>query len=250
MPLSALPVEIKLHICEQLDAFSAFNFALTCKRLGELFEPVVKDGQSVFDSYKEMGSYIIQEPWGDAEHIVANSDHASYVRDFDLLPHRYYWDDCVHRFQLTPRSCRPPPHLCKRFIAAVRHIEPLYAGVRAGISDFWPTMKEAISDGSPEPLIALLLHHMTRLKSFRITVMSDTEDEFRFFQMLKLIAAAYRNLLTAPHLPFQCLMIMAVGHAHDGHFRPDWYIVASAIPSLRNFAAAYVSLRELHLYTL
>jgi hypothetical protein len=133
MPLSALPLEVCLNICEHLDVFSTFDFARTYKNYCSLFRSIVSDEQYTLAFYKDCEWYEPRVLWEEAESILSDPKpyYVSYVRDFNLLAGRCFCHDRTDsRAEIRPDSIRPSSDNCKRFIGAIRENRRLYESLQ------------------------------------------------------------------------------------------------------------------------
>jgi hypothetical protein len=242
MNLSTLPPELQLSVCERLDPSSSFNFAIASKTHWNLFTPVIQEHARLFAENKCLRTSSAEQfVWNKCREIMSNPHHGWYVRELSIRNDRYYDSNVWALFQLTAQCIRPPPEVVEPLLEAAHNIKSLYEKSLGGPDPPWPTMEQAILDGSPEPIMALLIHYLPNLKIFRYT--DGAGDPFTTFEMVESIARAYAAPARAPHLPFEHLTTVMIAHwDSEGCADLGFCFKFLAIPSVRTFVGWYATL--------
>ncbi|KAF2654720.1 hypothetical protein K491DRAFT_459535 [Lophiostoma macrostomum CBS 122681] len=234
MELSTLPNELQLSICELLDPISSFHLAITSKAHWNLFTPVIQNHARLFAENKSFKTSSTEHFVWD-KYLSHTKCYGLYVRDLSVRNDRYWDSEVWAHFQLGSQSSRPPPEVYEPLVAAAHDIKLLYKQALEGTDSLWPNLESAIQDGSPEPVVALLVHHLPYLKSFRYTD-GASGDPFSIFDLVDAVVRAYASPVRAPHLPFQHLTTVMIAH-WDTEFAvsAEVCLMFLAIPSVRTF---------------
>lgn len=243
MVLNSLSPELIHAIAERSGPFSSFDLAITCKAHWELCKTLIQKHKQRFAENRVIDAHDSTWPrtnlilWDKLKEILDDPDVGEYVRDLSLPSSRaiYLDGNAANDHQLTDQSPKLPQEDIDRFAEAGNQLRNLLRG--SAVGEFVPRdneWNEHLFEGSSEPIILMLIHRLTYLKTFRFTVLELSI----VFRCVAAIAVAYNDPVLAPQLPFQHLTTVAVAHWDtEGSTNLSWCLAFCAIPSVRNFVA-------------
>lgn len=232
MSLPDLPPELKLNIVEYLDPEAAFHFALTCKRHSSLCNDLLQEHARLFAKYSIVkptnnGTLV----WDFTKEVLRDPRKGWYVRELNLITDR-------------PDTHGSMPEKDENlYRAAAEEILPLYpygptffaAEPDDNSRELDRDMDECIVNHFEDPILVILIHHLPRLRTFRMTDIIRGDCLLRF---MRRVAAGYQNPALAPQMPLQYLKTAAIAHYDtESSCSVDWAIYFLCVPSLRTFAA-------------
>lgn len=217
-----LPPEIKLSIADYLDPVSSNNFGTTCKEHWKLCRPLFKKHSRAFAEAPIVG---VHDTLGLLKDIIHDPSKGWYISEVSLTAN---WD--------VPLPV--PIEGVEQLQEAAKDLLRLYP--RSNMIDedddcLIQRIMDGIVTGYPDGMIAVLIHHLPNLKTFRLTTSRESNVLNPLFNR---IAVEYANLAKRPNLPFQRLHMVSVCHYDtESCMSADWALPFLHIPSLRIFAA-------------
>lgn len=243
MSFLTTPLELKLCVAEYLDPASAFDFAITNRSHWYLCASLIQKHKRLFTEYQKIDTANAGRlVWTKLEEILNDPSRGWYVRELNLPGGRQTnWHATVHGSgPVNPQAPNIPDTYFALFSAAARKLKDRYPTKIIGqdeddeIQDIAAYIEESIAQGKDSGIVALLVHHLPKLKILRFT----DNVEYVFQTLLEQVAIGYGDPMRAPMMPFQRLESAAVAHWDtEGSCSPRWALNLSCIPSFRRFAA-------------
>jgi hypothetical protein len=234
MNLLGLPPSLKLAIVNALDPGSVLDFALTCQNHLELCQGLLQETTRLASEWTVV-SIACNGPalHGLLKTVLQDPRKGWHVKELTISGYSNEdWSD--------NSSERNNDHVT----AAAMNLVTLYSHepqfFLTGQPDTPMGFEEALINhtvgGSEDAMIALLLHRLPRLGTFRIHTRAG---EFTCLtQVLRAMAEGYQDTTIAPQLPLQALKTVAMSYNDtEGCLDIDWACYFLCIPYLRTFAA-------------
>lgn len=255
MSLTVIPPELKLEIADLLDPCSAFAFAFTCKTHWQLCDFLIKKHKRLLSEYQILNAGKAGRIlWTTLKEILHDPSKGWYVRELTVpYKRQVHWDPQCQEWNRAEGYETCPEEDLALFTAAARALRPLYPlearmasesarerwCVPDDLEDLISILEKDINQGWDEGIIAVLVHHLPMLRTFRIS--GDELGEHSLWDLVEQVAIGY-NSDRAKDMPFQRLESAAVALAADGGCIPDdWALHFNSFPSLRTFASEALS---------
>ncbi|KAG9198621.1 hypothetical protein G6514_009797 [Epicoccum nigrum] len=252
MPLSSLPIELKLHILSHADSLPTLHFALTCKdhfkiaqKRMALFKKYARvtpgdgeqenedkgDGQGEVSVGHKQQERKDPSIWQTTLEILANPWKGTYVRELNIVAACPETNENLSEEQKASLK------------TAATEILARYAGTSD--SDFWVTeeqntetlekvFQQSWALEEADMAVVILLHYCPEIHTFRMTAHGC--GVLTLF--LRRLASCYQDPEMVPSLPLQRLKIVAVAHYDtENSLSIDWAVYFMCVPSVRTFAA-------------
>ena len=234
MNLLALPPNLKLAIVNALDPGSILDFALTCRDHLVLCQDVLQEATKLASEW----TVISIACNGSALHrllktVLQAPRKGWHVKELTIAG--YLEEDWSN--DSSKRNNDLVTAAALNLVTLYGH-EPKF--FLTGQPDTSMGFEEALinytAGGSEDAMIALLLHRLPRLKTFRIH--TRAHEYSCLTQVLRAMAEGYQGTTARLQLPLQNLKTVAMSYDDtEGCFDIDWACYLLCIPSLRTFAA-------------
>ncbi|KAF3006762.1 hypothetical protein E8E13_010030 [Curvularia kusanoi] len=213
-----LPSELKLQIAGYLDPLSSVEFGATCKEHWKLCRPIF---QKHAQSFAEAPVVSATDIWRLLRDILQDGSKGWYVTEINLTAN---WDD------KQPSTPVEDVDILQDAAKKLLELYPQHSEEDLLVQE----IEEGIVTGASASVIAVLIHHLPNLKTFRMTAVRDQNVlEHLLFRM----AAEFGNTANASKLPFQQLRTVALScYDTENLLSADWILPFLRVPSLRTFA--------------
>lgn len=192
--------------------------------------------------------------WTTLKDILLDPSKGWYVRELTVpYKRQIHWDPNCRYFEGSEGFETCPEEDLTLFTAAARALSLLYplearmASESARerwspldeLEDLTSILENSITSAWDEGIIAVLVHHLPRLKVFRIS--SCDLGGHGLEELMEQVAIGY-NSDRAKDMPFQRLESAAIANApYEGFIFDDWVLYFNSFPSLSIFAGQALS---------
>jgi hypothetical protein len=240
MSFSTLPAELKLDITKYLDPEATLRLALTCKEFATYCKSILKMHHQKLSEWQVLDTTEgVALLWEFLKNVLHDPSIGWYVRELNLTQSRQYHD----MEEILSQEDQELLNNAARQLQNLYPVEERYDdegdNTPFDIEDLIPSnlidsIQKRISKNCEDGIIALLLHYLPFLDTFKITSIDDDCLELFLWH----VTDKYKNATHSAHLPLRHLTTAVVVHWDtEMCCHADWACFFTGLPSLKTFVA-------------